>query len=83
MIRQNSSTKAKPTVVDVVPFDSNDPEEMLRIAACMESISSMAKAVSAAEHLATGDAFKVEYVVAHGILLRSRPWAVIASIAAL
>ena len=29
-------TKAKPTVVDVVPFDNNDPEEMLRIAACME-----------------------------------------------
>ena len=40
-------TKAKPTVVDVVPFDDNDPEEMLRIAACMEEHfpHSMAKAV--------------------------------------
>ena len=47
-------TKAKPTVVDVVPFDNNDPEEMLRIAACMEE---------AHEEMHS----KVEYVVAHGI----------------
>ena len=66
-------TKAKPTVVDVVPFDNNDPEEMLRIAACMEEHfpHSMAKAVVSAarkKHLAHEEMHsKVEYVVAHGI----------------
>ena len=66
-------TKAKPTVVDVVPFDGNDPEEMLRIAACMEEQfpHSMAKAVVSAarkKHLAHEEMHsKVEYVVAHGI----------------
>ena len=40
-------TKAKPTVVDVVSFDDNNPDEMLRIAACLEEHfpHSMAKAV--------------------------------------
>ncbi len=66
-------TKAKPTVVDVVSFDNNDPEEMLRIAACMEEHfpHSMAKAVVSAarkKHLAHEEMHsKVEYVVAHGI----------------
>ena len=61
-------TKAKPTVVDVVPFDNNDPEEMLRIAACMEEHfpHSMAKAVVSAarkKHLAHEEMHsKVEYV---------------------
>ena len=66
-------TKAKPTVVDVVPFDGNDPDEMLRIAACMEEHfpHSMAKAVVSAakkKNLAHEEMHsKVEYVVAHGI----------------
>lgn len=66
-------TKAKPTVVDVVPFDNNNPDEMLRIAACMEEHfpHSMAKAVVSAakkKHLAHEEMHsKVEYVVAHGI----------------
>ena len=66
-------TKAKPTVVDVVSFDSNNPDEMLRIAACMEEHfpHSMAKAVVSAakkKHLAHEEMHsKVEYVVAHGI----------------
>ena len=66
-------TKAKPTVVDVVSFDNNDPDEMLRIAACMEEHfpHSMAKAVVSAakkKHLAHEEMHsKVEYVVAHGI----------------
>lgn len=40
-------TKAKPTVVDVVSFNGEDPDELLRIAACMEEHfpHSMAKAV--------------------------------------
>ena len=66
-------TKAKPTVVDVVSFDNNNPDEMLRIAACMEEHfpHSMAKAVVSAarkKHLAHEEMHsKVEYVVAHGI----------------
>ena len=66
-------TRAKPTVVDVVSFDDNDPDEMLRIAACMEEHfpHSMAKAVVSAakkKHLAHEEMHsKVEYIVAHGI----------------
>ena len=66
-------TKAKPTVVDVVSFDGNKPDEMLRIAACMEEHfpHSMAKAVVSAakkKHLAHEEMHsKVEYIVAHGI----------------
>ena len=66
-------TKAKPTVVDVVSFNNNNPDEMLRIAACMEEHfpHSMAKAVVSAarkKHLAHEEMHsKVEYVVAHGI----------------
>lgn len=66
-------TKAKPTVVDVVSFDDNNPDEMLRIAACMEEHfpHSMAKAVVSAarkKHLAHEEMHsKVEYIVAHGI----------------
>lgn len=66
-------TKAKPTVVDVVSFNGEDPDELLRIAACMEEHfpHSMAKAVVAAakqaglEHEEMHS--KVEYIVAHGI----------------
>lgn len=66
-------TKAKPTVVDVVSFNDNEPEELLRIAACLEEHfpHSMAKAVVDAardrniEHEEMHS--KVEYIVAHGI----------------
>lgn len=66
-------TKAEPSVVDVVSFHGMHPDELLRIAACMEEHfpHSMAKAVVDAalakglehEELHT----KVEYIVAHGI----------------
>lgn len=29
-------TKAQPTVVEVIPFDDRSPDELLRIAACLE-----------------------------------------------
>ena len=40
-------TKAHPTVVDVISFNGDDPDELLRVAACMEEHfpHSMAKAV--------------------------------------
>ena len=66
-------TKAKPSVVEVVSFDGREPDELLRIAACMEEHfpHSMAKAVvQAAEEkgLAHEEMHsKVEYIVAHGI----------------
>lgn len=66
-------TKAKPTVVDVVSFNGEDPDELLRIAACMEEHfpHSMAKAVVNAaieKHLDHEEMHsKVEYIVAHGI----------------
>lgn len=66
-------TKAKPTVVKVVSFSEKDPEELLRIAACLEEHfpHSMAKAVVNAakkqniEHEEMHS--KVDYIVAHGI----------------
>ncbi|MCI6690602.1 MAG: HAD-IC family P-type ATPase [Clostridiaceae bacterium] len=66
-------TKAKPTVVDVVPFVDEDPDELLRLAACMEEHfpHPMAKAVVEAAKvrgLSHDERHaKVEYVVAHGI----------------
>ena len=66
-------TKATPTVVDVVPFDRRTPDELLRIAACLEEHfpHSMAKAVVNAAKEKNLDHeemhSKVEYVVAHGI----------------
>ena len=66
-------TKAQPTVVDVVPFVKESPDELLRIAACLEEHfpHSMAKAVvNAAQErgLAHEEKHsKVEYIVAHGI----------------
>ena len=66
-------TKARPTVADVVSFNEETPDELLRTAACLEEHfpHSMAKAVVNAameknlqhEEMHT----KVEYVVAHGI----------------
>lgn len=66
-------TKAQPTVVEMIPFDDRSPDELLRIAACLEEHfpHSMATAVVVEamkrglvhEELHT----KVEYIVAHGI----------------
>ena len=66
-------TKAKPTVVEIVSFNGESDDELLRIAACLEEHfpHSMAKAVTDAakkrnlEHDETHS--KVEYIVAHGI----------------
>ncbi len=66
-------TKARPTVVDVVSFNGEEPEELLRIAACLEEHfpHSMAKAVVDAakqKNLIHEEIHsKVEYIVAHGI----------------
>ena len=66
-------TKAQPTVVDVVSFNGDSKENLLRLAACMEEHfpHSMAKAVMAAakERGLTHEEMhsKVEYIVAHGI----------------
>lgn len=66
-------TKAQPTVVDVVSFNGEDPDELLRTAACLEEHfpHSMAKAVVIAAQnkgLTHEEKHsKVEYIVAHGI----------------
>lgn len=67
-------TKAQPTVVDVIAFNGESPDELLRIAACLEEHfpHSMAKAVVQAaveknlEHEELHS--KVEYIIAHGIV---------------
>ena len=66
-------TKAQPTVVDVVSFNEDSKEDLLRLAACMEEHfpHSMAKAVmdAARKRGLTHEEMhsKVEYIVAHGI----------------
>ena len=66
-------TKACPTVADVVSFGGEDPDELLRLAACMEEHfpHSMAKAVvdaAKAKNLQHEEKHtNVEYLVAHGI----------------
>ena len=66
-------TNASPTVVQVVPFVEESPNELLRLAACLEEHfpHSMAKAVvNAAQELGLTHEekhSKVEYIVAHGI----------------
>ncbi len=66
-------TYACPSVRDVVAFDGEDPDEMLKIAACLEEHypHSMANAVvkAAADKGIEHEEMhaKVEYVVAHGI----------------
>jgi P-type E1-E2 ATPase len=66
-------TKARPVVTDVISFNGQRPEELLRIAACLEEHfpHSMAKAVVDAAskvNLVHEEMHsKVEYVVAHGI----------------
>ena len=66
-------TKARPVVADVISFGDREPDELLRIAACLEEHfpHSMAKAVVNAakekglEHEELHS--DVEYIVAHGI----------------
>jgi len=66
-------TKACPTVAEVVSFSGEEPDELLRTAACLEEHfpHSMAKAVVNAakdKGLAHEEKHsKVEYIVAHGI----------------
>ena len=69
-------TKAKPVGAGIVPFEGRDPDEMLRIAACLEEHfpHSMANAV-VSESVRRGLVHeemhsKVEYIVAHGIASR-------------
>ena len=69
-------TKAQPVVSDVISFCDEEPDELLRIAACLEEHfpHSMAKAVVRAamtKGLVHEDNHsKVEYIVAHGISSR-------------
>lgn len=66
-------TKAQPTVVDVISFNGQSSDELLRVAACLEEHfpHSMAKAVvnKAIERNLVHEELhsKVEYIVAHGI----------------
>ncbi len=66
-------TKAKPVVVEVISFNGQEPDELLRIAACLEEHfpHSMARAVveaARAKNLVHEEMHsKVEYIVAHGI----------------
>lgn len=66
-------TKAEPVVAEVIPFGKETPEEMLKLAACLEEHfpHSMAKAVVDAakkQNLVHEEMHsKVEYIVAHGI----------------
>lgn len=69
-------TKAQPTVECVIPFNGENPDEMLRLAACLEEHfpHSMAKAVVKAAKekglIHEENHSKVEYIVAHGISSR-------------
>lgn len=66
-------TKAQPTVKNVISFNGKNPDELLRIAACLEEHfpHSVAKAVVNAAVQKNLDHeemhSKVEYIVAHGI----------------
>lgn len=69
-------TKAQPVVAQVVSFNGDSPDELLRLAACLEEHfpHSMAKAVVNAakekELVHEEKHSKVEYIVAHGISSR-------------
>ena len=69
-------TKAQPVVSDVISFCDEEPDELLRIAACLEEHfpHSMAKAVVRAAMdkglVHEENHSKVEYIVAHGISSR-------------
>ena len=66
-------TKAQPTVTQVISFNDMEPDELLRVAACLEEHfpHSMAKAVvreAQRKNLVHEELHsKVEYIVAHGI----------------
>ncbi len=66
-------TKAEPAVAQVISFNGQEPDELLRIAACLEEHfpHSMAKAVTeaaGAKHLEHEEMHQeLEYIVAHGI----------------
>ena len=66
-------TKAAPRVADVVAFGSWDPEEALRVAACLEEHFPHSIARAVVDEAAARDIHhdemhsKVEYIVAHGI----------------
>ncbi len=66
-------TKACPTVLKVVPFGGEDPQEMLRVAACLEehfphSVANAVVKAAADQGLDHSEMHsEVEYVVAHGI----------------
>lgn len=66
-------THAAPKLVEVIPFSDNDPDEMLRVAACLEEHypHSVANAIvnGAIEKGLRHDELhsKVEYIVAHGV----------------
>lgn len=68
-----NSNLCYPTVVDVIPFNGNDSDEMLRLAACLEEHfpHSLANAVvkEAKQKGLDHNEYhsKVEYTVAHGI----------------
>lgn len=69
-------TKAQPVVSDVISFCDEEPDELLKIAACLEEHfpHSMAKAVGRAAMdkglVHEENHSKVEYIVAHGISSR-------------
>ena len=69
-------TKAQPVVSDVISFCDEEPDELLRVAACLEEHfpHSMAKAVVRAAMdkglVHEENHSKVEYIVAHGISSR-------------
>lgn len=66
-------THATPTVADVIAFNGEEPQEMLRLAACLEEHypHSMANAIvqqAAAQQLSHAEMHsQIEYIVAHGI----------------
>lgn len=66
-------TKAQPKVREVIPFNGNDRDEMLRTAACLEehfphSIANAVVEKAAEEGLAHEEMHaKVSYIIAHGI----------------
>ena len=67
-------TAATPTVVDVIPFNGQKPDEMLRLAACLEehyphSVANAVVAAAREKRLNHEEKHtKVAYVVAHGIV---------------
>ncbi len=66
-------TRATPRVAEIIPFDGRDPDEMLRLAACLEehyphSIANAVVEEAARRGLSHEERHsRVEYVVAHGI----------------